>query len=138
MKDKSAGLCVGYRALNKITIKNKFPMPHIEYILERLDGAKYFMKIDLKSGYHQVRIRPRDEWKTVFKTKDGLFEWVVMPFGLSNASSTFMRIMTQVLREYTGKFVVVYFDDSLIYGRTKKDHLNHLDRHLGRIASMPT
>jgi hypothetical protein len=121
-KDGSKRLCVDYRAFNQVTIKNKYPLPRIDVLFEQLRGAKVFSKIDLNSGYHQLRIWEEDIEKTAFSTRYGHYEYVVMSFGLTNAAVAFMEAMNGMLHEYLDDFVVVFLDDILIYSQTEKEH----------------
>ncbi|MCO5558872.1 hypothetical protein L7F22_012461 [Adiantum nelumboides] len=124
-KDGTYRMCVDYRALNKITIKNRFPVPRIEDLFDKLQGSTYFSRIDLKSGYHQIRIVNEDILKTSFRTTFGLYEYLVMPFGLTIAPATFNRMMERIFRPHCN-FIGVFFDDVIIYSKSMEEHKKHL------------
>ena len=125
-KDGSMRMCMDYRALNKITIKGRYPLPIIEDLLDQLAGAQYFSRIDLRSGYHQIRIAEQDVEKTTFRTRYGSFEWLVMSFGLIGALGTFCRLGNDLFREFLDSFVIIYIDDIVIFSKTSEHQLEHL------------
>lgn len=132
-QDGTKRMCVDYRAVNKVTIKNKYPLPRIDELFDRLQGAKYFSKIDLRSGYHQIRIADEDVPKTAFRTRYGHFEFLVLPFGLTNAPATFMHLMHETFRDYLDDFVIVFLDDILIYSKTEEEHDKHIRMVLDKL-----
>jgi hypothetical protein len=132
-KDESLRLCIDYRILNAVTIKNKYPLPRIDVLFNQLVGAKVFSKIDLRSGYHQIKIQASDIPKTAFLTRYGMYEYLVMSFGLTNAPAYFMYLMNSVFMPELDKFVVVFIDDILVYSKNEEEHAGHLDVVLQRL-----
>ena len=125
-KDKNLRLCIDYQQLNRVTIKNKYPLLMIDDFFDQLRGVRVYSKIDLRTGYHQLRVREVDIPKTTFRTWYGHFEFTVMPFGLTNAPATFMDLMHRVFQPYLDRFVMVFVDDILIYSKSEEEHEDHL------------
>jgi hypothetical protein len=134
-KDGTQRMCVNYRSLNEVTIKNKYPLPRIKDLFDQMKGASVFSKIDLRSGYHQLKIRESDMPKTAFHTRYGLYEYTMISFGLTNAPAYFMYLMNKVFIKYLDKFVVVFIDDILIFFKMEEEHEKHLTMVLEKLRS---
>ncbi|GKF65214.1 putative reverse transcriptase domain-containing protein [Tanacetum coccineum] len=125
-KDGSFRMCIDYQELNKLTVKNRYPLPRVDDLFDQPQGSSFYLKIDLRSGYHQLRVRKEDISKTAFKTRYDHYEFQVMPFGLTNAPAVFMDLMNRVFKPYLDKLVIVFIDDILIYSKSKQEHEEHL------------
>jgi hypothetical protein len=134
-KDGTQRMCIDYRSLNEVTIKNKYPLPRIEDLFDQMKGSSVLSKIDLRSGYHQLKIRESDIPNTAFRTRYGLYEYTMMSFGLTNAPACFMYLMNKVFMEYMDKFGVVFIDDILIFTKTEEEHEKHLRLVLEKLQS---
>ncbi|GJW79747.1 putative reverse transcriptase domain-containing protein [Tanacetum coccineum] len=128
-------MCIDYRELNKLTVKNRYPLPRIDDLFDQLQGSSVYSNIDLRSGYHQQRVREEDIPKTTFRTRYGHYEFQVMPFGLTNAPALFMDLMNRVCKPYLDKFVIIFIDDILIYSKNKQEHEKH-EEHLKLILKL--